>query len=113
MNGMTDFLLLMKHELSLVLILVFLLILKIRSKPIVNSSLINVMNVLLLLNFAWGWMMNANGELFGGMFRNSALLAFEKNILSFGLLIICLQSLKTKIGHYLCAQLATLQRRAE
>ena len=92
MNGMTDFLLLMKHELSLVLILVFLLILKIRSKPIVNSSLINVMNVLLLLNFTWGWMMNANGELFGGMFRNSALLAFEKNILSFGLLIICLQS---------------------
>ena len=92
MNGMTDFLLLMKHELSLVLILVFLLVLKIRSKPIVNSSLINVMNVLLLLNFAWGWMMNANGELFGGMFRNSALLAFEKNILSFGLLIICLQS---------------------
>lgn len=92
MNGMTDFLLLMKHELSLVLILVFLLVLKIRSKPIVNSSLINVMNVLLLLNFAWGWMMNSNGELFGGMFRNSALLAFEKNILSFGLLIICLQS---------------------
>lgn len=82
----------MKHELSLVLILVFLLVLKIRSKPIVNSSLINVMNVLLLLNFAWGWMMNSNGELFGGMFRNSALLAFEKNILSFGLLIICLQS---------------------
>lgn len=92
MNGMTDFFLLMKHELSLVLLLVFLLILKIRSKPIVNASLINIMNVLLLLNFLWGWVMNQEGTLFGGMFRNSSLLALEKNVLSFGTFIICLQS---------------------
>lgn len=91
MNGMTEFFL-MKHELSLVLILVFLLILKIRTKPIVNSSLINVMNVVFFLNFILGWFLNKDGSLFGGMFLNSGLLAFEKNILNLGTFIICLQA---------------------
>ena len=92
MNGMTEFFFLMKHELSLVLILVFLLILKIRTKPIVNSSLINVMNVVFFLNFILGWFLNKDGSLFGGMFLNSGLLAFEKNILNLGTFIICLQA---------------------
>lgn len=87
-----DFLLLMKHELSLTLILVILLLTKIGNKRWENPSLINVVNVLLLLNFLFGWVLNMQGELFGGMFHNTPLLAFEKNILNLGTLIICLQS---------------------
>jgi len=50
------------------------------------------MNALLAVNFILGWLMNSEGILFDGMFRNTALIAFEKNILNFALLIIHLQS---------------------
>ncbi|HNP49284.1 MAG TPA: NADH-quinone oxidoreductase subunit N, partial [Bacteroidia bacterium] len=89
---MTEFLFLLKHELILGLILVILLIMKIGSKSMTNSSLISLMNGLLFINFVAGWFLNREGVLFGGMFQNSSLLVFEKNVLSLGTWIICLQS---------------------
>lgn len=89
---MTEFLFLLKHELILGLILVILLIMKIGSKSMTNSSLISLMNGLLFINFVAGWFLNREGVLFGGMFHNSSLLVFEKNVLSLGTWIICLQS---------------------
>ena len=82
----------MKHELSLVVILSVLLILRIRNSEWKNDSVIRFMNTMLVLNFAFGFIMNMPGTLFGGMYHTNPLLAFEKNILNFGTLIICLQS---------------------
>ena len=89
---MTDFFLLMKSELSLILLIIFLLVYKIRKNGTDYSSLINWMNFLLLLNFASGWIFNSEGQLFNGMFRNTTLLSFEKNILNLATWIIVLQS---------------------
>ncbi len=89
---MSDILSLLKHEWSLVFILVLLLVLKISSKERTNDSIIMLMTILFVLNFLFGWMMNAEGQLFGGMFRNSSLISLQKNILNFAVLIIHLQS---------------------
>ena len=87
-----DFFILMKHELSLMLIIFILLFLKIRSAEMNVDSLLNTINVLLLINFALCFVMNKTGELFSGMYHTNELLALEKNILNFGTLIISLQA---------------------
>src|ERR1035438_6226548 len=87
-----DYLYLMKSELSLTLIIFILLIIKIREDVFNNSSLFNIVNVLLLANFIIGFFVNGEGVLFSGMMHTNALLALEKNILNFGVLIISLQA---------------------
>ncbi len=87
-----DFFILMKSELIVTLILFILLVLKIRDKEWKNESLLRLINILLLINVAAGFFHNRDGVLFGDMFRTNHLLAFEKNTLSFGTLIISLQS---------------------
>lgn len=87
-----DYLLLMKSELSITLIIFILLILKIRGNIDNNSGLFNLINVFLLLNFVLGFFFNKEGVIFDGMMRNTGLLALEKNILNFGVLIISLQA---------------------
>ena len=88
---MQEFLLLMKHELSLIAILVILLILKIRETG-ESSGIVRTMSILWLLNCLGGWFFNSSGQLFGHMFVNNELFAFEKNILNTGVLIIFLMS---------------------
>ena len=82
---------LMKFELLVTAILLILILVKI-GKGMSNESVLKIVNVLLLLNFAAGFFMNSTGELFSGMFHTNPLIAFEKNILNLGIFIIALQS---------------------
>lgn len=89
---LNDFLILMKQELLVTLIIFILLFIKLGGKEWNNASFINVVNVLLVINLASGFFMQQSGNLFGDMFRTSELLTFEKNLLNLGTLIISLQS---------------------
>lgn len=88
----TDFFILMKSELSLVLIIFLLLFIKIWDGIKNNTTLLHLANILLLLHFLFGFFFNSQGELFSGMFHTNNVTALEKNILNFGTLIISLQS---------------------
>lgn len=87
----TDFLILMKQELVITVIIFFLLILKL-GKDRSNDSILNLVNILLLINLAVGVFYNKQGSLFNDMFRTGGLAALQKNILNLGTLIISLQS---------------------
>jgi len=89
---LNDFLILMKQELMITIIIFILLFLKLGNKEIKNESLINFINILLVINLASGFFMQQEGTLFGDMFRTNELLTFEKNLLNLGTLIISLQS---------------------
>ncbi len=89
---LTDFLLLMKQELLLVAIIFILVFIKLGSKERSNESLLNAINILLLINLIAGIFNSQTGTLFGDMFNTNQLFIFEKNILNFGVLIISLQS---------------------
>jgi NADH-quinone oxidoreductase subunit N len=81
----------MKRELVITVIIFILLLLKI-GKDLTNEQAINLANGLLLVNCIAGLFLNRPGTLFSGMFQTNALIVVEKNILSFGTLIISLQS---------------------
>jgi NADH-quinone oxidoreductase subunit N len=87
-----DFLILMKQELMITIIIFILLFLKLGNRETKNETLINIVNILLVINLASGFIMNREGTLFGDMFRTGELLRFEKNLLNLGTLIISLQS---------------------
>lgn len=87
-----DFLFLMKAELLITVIIFLLLFMKLGSKSLSNSSLLNIINALLLVNFTAGFFYIPEGELFGDMFRTNELITMEKNFLNLGTLIISLQS---------------------
>lgn len=86
-----EIIILMKHELMLALMLALLLVVRI-SADSENINTIKLFNCLFLINCIVGWFGNGEGILFSGMFMNSPLLAFEKNILNTGTLLICLSS---------------------
>ncbi len=86
-----DYLLLMKSELSITLLIFILLILKIKGSGN-NSSIFNLINVFLLINFVIGFFFNKEGILFDGMMKSTSLISLEKNILNFGVLIISMQA---------------------
>jgi NADH-quinone oxidoreductase subunit N len=87
-----DFLILMKQELMVTIIIFILLFLKLGNKETRNETLINFINVLLFINLASGFFKIQDGALFGDMFKTNELLTFEKNLLNLGTLIISLQS---------------------
>jgi NADH-quinone oxidoreductase subunit N len=88
---MVDFLILMKQELLITVIIFTLLLLKIGS-DLSNAAVLNLANGLLLLNLLAGFIGNQSGGLFDGMFFTNPLIVLEKNILSLGTLIVSLQS---------------------
>ncbi len=96
---MTEFLILMKQELLVTAILFILLFLKLGSKEWKSESLLNLINILLLLNLATGFWGITEGKLFGEMFRTNELISLEKNILNLGILIISLQSYQWLRNH--------------
>lgn len=55
-----------------------------------NESLLSFIQVLLLLNFIGGFFFIESGSLFGNMYYNKTLLAFQKSILSLGVYLISL-----------------------
>ena len=89
---LNDFLILMKQELMITIIIFILLFLKLGNKETKNETLINFINVLLFINLASGFFKIREGSLFGDMFHTNELLIFEKNLLNLGTLIISLQS---------------------
>ena len=89
---LNDFLILMKAELVITIILFILLFLKLGNKERGNKPLLTLINVLLLLNLISGFFFAKTGTLFGDMFQTNELIRFEKNILNLGTLIISLQS---------------------
>ena len=88
----SDFLLIMKSEMSLTLIIFFLLFLKIWDGIKANTTLLHITNFLLFLNLVLGFFFNTDGELFNGMFHTNSTLFLEKTILNVGTLIISLQA---------------------
>lgn len=83
---------LLKHEILLVFLLVVLLIIRVSEEQTDNATWIKMFNAMFLLNCMAGWLFNRTGIAFNNMFINNELLAFEKNILNTGTLIICLFS---------------------
>lgn len=94
----TDFIILMKHELMLVLILFILLFIKV-GKDRSNESILRIANLLLAINFLMGFFFNRDGMLFNDMFRTGELAVLEKNILNLGTLLISMQSYSWLKGH--------------
>jgi len=89
MNGITEVLSLMKPELVITVIIFVLLFIKL-GKEINNDALLQVIQVLLLLNFVAGFFWNSAGSLFDGMYHTDPLIAIEKSILSLAVYLISL-----------------------
>jgi NADH-quinone oxidoreductase subunit N len=87
-----DFLILMKQEWMIIVILFILLFIKVGNKEWKNENILSLVNVLLLLNFIAGCFWNREGILFSEMFRTNQLIVTEKSILNLGTYIIALQS---------------------
>lgn len=86
---MNDMLTILKSELVITIIIFLLLALKL-GKGLKNSSMLMLIQVLLLLNFISGFFFNRDGVLFDGMYHTSALIALQKNILNLGVYLISL-----------------------
>jgi NADH-quinone oxidoreductase subunit N len=84
-----DFLILMKSELVITLIIFILLFIKL-SKGMKNESLLALTQFLLLGNFIIGFSFNKEGSLFGDMFYTTPLMVMQKNILNLGVYLISL-----------------------
>ncbi len=80
---------LMKPELVITGIIFLLLFIKI-GKGLKNETMLLLIQVLLLLNFVFGFFFNAEGRLFDGMYQTTVMIALQKNILSLGVYLISL-----------------------
>lgn len=87
---LNTFLILLKSELVITVIIFLLLFIKVGAREWSNESLLNLVNCLLLINFVTGFFLQEEGVIFNHMFRTSKLVILEKNILNLGLLIISL-----------------------
>ncbi len=84
---MNSFLVLMKSEWIVTLIIFLLLFIKI-GKGMKNELLLGLIQFLLLLNMIGAFVLNKEGSLFDGMFHTSSLIGFQKGILSLGVYFI-------------------------
>lgn len=94
-----DFLLIMKQELLVTLLLFALLFIKIGCRQWSNERLLWWMHLLLAVNLLAGFIYPINGALFGDMLHTNRLLIFEKNLLALGTLLISLQSHQWLLRH--------------
>ena len=83
----------MRFELMLTIIIVLLLMMKIFDEKRSNTSALYIIQGLLVVNFALGFLEIGEGSLFNNMFNTNPLMVLEKNILNFGTLIISLQAM--------------------
>ena len=86
---MSEFLTLMKPEWVISVIIFLLLFIKL-GKGMGNGSLLALIQVLLLLNFSAGFIATEEGSLFGGLYKTSLLIIYQKNILNLGVFLISL-----------------------
>ncbi|MES2373302.1 MAG: NADH-quinone oxidoreductase subunit N [Bacteroidota bacterium] len=87
----TDFFILLRQELVITAIIFLLLFIKL-GKDRRNETILGWVNILLFLNFAYGFFCNTEGMLFNEMFRTNPLIVLEKNILNLAIWLISLQS---------------------
>jgi NADH-quinone oxidoreductase subunit N len=80
----------MKHELLLTIATLLLLIAEIAIND--KKKIIPIAITLFGLHTIYGFIGNTSGELFGGMYKNSALIVLMKNILNIGVFIVILQA---------------------
>jgi len=81
----------LRQELVLTALIFLLLFIKL-GKDRSNESILNFINVALLINLPLGFCCHETGELFNGMFNTNTLIVFEKNLLNLAALIISMQS---------------------
>lgn len=81
----------MRNELSLLAVVLLLLVAEIFSSKNARFMLLNVATGLFALHTILGFLPAETGELFGGMYRNTALIVLMKNILNIGVLVVLLQ----------------------
>ena len=93
------FLQIMKSEMSLTLIIFFLLFLKIWDGIRSPTTLLHITNLLLFLNLILGIFFNTDGEVFNGMFHTNNILFLEKGILNLGTFILSLQAFDWLMDH--------------
>lgn len=86
---MNDFFILMKPELMLVAILFILIGIKLGTE-FSNSKLLGIIQVLLLINLATGFLFNQEGQLFEDMYQTNSMMILQKNILNLGVFLISL-----------------------
>jgi NADH-quinone oxidoreductase subunit N len=86
---MNDFLNLMRPELAVTVIIFLLLFIKI-GKGLSNGSMLLLIQVLLLINLGLGFVSTEEGALFGGLYKTTLLISFQKNLLNLGLFLISL-----------------------
>lgn len=91
MNGLSFFIN-MKFELLVTVIIFILLFIKLSSNEWKNKAALRFVNILLLINFAFGFFMNNDATLFGDTFVTTRLIELQKNILNLGALIISTQA---------------------
>jgi NADH-quinone oxidoreductase subunit N len=87
-----DFLVLMKQEWMVIVILFILLFIKVFSQDWQNENILKLVNILLFINLISGFFGYRDGILFNEMFKTNHLIITEKNILSLGTFIVSLQS---------------------
>lgn len=85
-----DSFLLMRHEIILTLILLFILLAEIFAKD--KNTVLQLALMLFIVHTLFGFFPQNEGSLFGQMYRTNGLLHFIKNTLNVGVLIILLQS---------------------
>ncbi len=83
-----DSFLLLRFEWIISLIIFLLIVMKLFDADKKASVFLAIINILLFINFAAGWLPIGNGVLFNGFFKSGSLIVLEKNILNFGLLLI-------------------------
>ena len=93
-----SFLVTMKFEMALTLIIFILLFLKIDGRA-GNQSTIRITTLLLVITFGLYFIPNKTAVIFNGMFRSTPLLAFEKIVLLLATIIISLSSFQWLKGH--------------
>jgi NADH-quinone oxidoreductase subunit N len=86
---MKAFIILMKPELVVTAIIFLLLFTRI-GKAVKNETLLPLIQALLLVNFLQGFFYVREGSLFDGMFQATAIMHFQKSILSLGVYLIAL-----------------------
>lgn len=86
---MNEFLLLMKPELVITVIIFLLLFIKV-GKGLSNGATLLLLQVLLALNVAAGFFNVEEGSLFGGLYKTDALVIYQKNLLSLAVWLISL-----------------------
>lgn len=89
---LNDFYILMQKELWLTMLIFLILIIKVSGKNVRNEITMGVVNIMLLVVLVGTSVINAGGGLFNDFFITNALIAFEKNILLGGTLLISMLS---------------------